>query len=176
MQDSDIKEIFSAIKMLKDKLDEHLTRIEDLEKQIKELKKEDLAQKENSKKILDPYSKENFIIKEDYIELKEPVGNIKMIERRCAFYGTWDGASRYAKNLRIGGFDDWRVPTREELIVIERMKKVCGIDSGIGRCDDYFWSSSTQLGNTNYAWRVSFGNGDVDNDFKSYDNYVRCVR
>ena len=49
MQDADVKEIFSAIKMLKDKLDEHQTRIEELEKQIKELKKEELAQKESPK-------------------------------------------------------------------------------------------------------------------------------
>lgn len=173
MQDSDVKELFSAIRMLKDKMDKVVVLVENVEKQIKELKKEDLAQKENSKKILDPYSKENFIIRGDYIELKEPVGNIKMIERWRLFYPMpWKEAIEYAKNLRIGGFNDWRVPTREELIVIERMKKVCGID----RCDEVFWSSSTSVRDTNYAWIVDFNNGYVYSNNKTYDGSVRCVR
>jgi len=28
---------------------------------------------------------------------------------------TWDEANEYAKNLKLGGFDDWRLPTIDEL-------------------------------------------------------------
>ena len=30
----------------------------------------------------------------------------------------WDDAMAYAKNLRLGGYDDWRLPTREELKLV----------------------------------------------------------
>jgi len=37
----------------------------------------------------------------------------------------WDDAMEYAKNLRLGGYDDWRLPTIEELMEIVSS---CGIE------------------------------------------------
>ena len=39
-----------------------------------------------------------------------------------------------------------------------------------------FWSSSTNVNNTNNAWNVNFNNGNVNNNNKTNNNYVRCVR
>ena len=39
-----------------------------------------------------------------------------------------------------------------------------------------FWSSSTNVNNTNNAWNVNFNNGNVNNNNKTNTNYVRCVR
>lgn len=41
-------------------------------------------------------------------------------------------------------------------------------------CD--FWSSSTYVGNTYYAWYVNFNDGYVFNYLKTNSYYVRCVR
>lgn len=39
-----------------------------------------------------------------------------------------------------------------------------------------YWSSSTNVNNTNNAWNVNFNNGNVNNNDKTNNNYVRCVR
>ena len=39
-----------------------------------------------------------------------------------------------------------------------------------------FWSSSTNVNNTNNAWNVNFNNGNVNNNNKTNNNNVRCVR
>ena len=39
-----------------------------------------------------------------------------------------------------------------------------------------FWSSSTNVNNTNNAWNVNFNNGNVNNTNKTNNNTVRCVR
>lgn len=40
----------------------------------------------------------------------------------------------------------------------------------------YYWSSTTNAFNTDYAWRVYMALGDVNSDLKSHDNYVWPVR
>lgn len=40
----------------------------------------------------------------------------------------------------------------------------------------FYWSSSSNANNTNNAWHVNFNNGNVNNNNKSNDYYVRAVR
>lgn len=109
----------------------------------------------------------------DYIELKNPAGNIHMIEKVCSNENfTWDEAIKYAKNLKKGGFSDWRLPTKEELMKIYEIKKKCEINE----FNDCFWSSSTYNGNTDYAWLMHFYFGKIYYSYKKHKCYVRCVR
>ena len=65
----------------------------------------------------------------------------------------WETAMSMAKNFRGGGYDDWYLPTKDELnLVYENLRKT-GIISG----DSEYWSSSetTNL----YAWRQQFSDG-----------------
>lgn len=39
-----------------------------------------------------------------------------------------------------------------------------------------YWSSTTNANNTNNAWHVNFNNGNINNDNKSNNYYVRAVR
>ncbi|MBF0591264.1 MAG: DUF1566 domain-containing protein [Nitrospirae bacterium] len=41
---------------------------------------------------------------------------------------------------------------------------------------DLYWSSIAYVGNTSDAWGVNMGDGDVNSDDKSKDNYVWPVR
>lgn len=118
------------------------------------------------------FSPENFRDRGDYIELVKPIENIRMIEKNCfGFLLAWKDALLYAKTVMKGGYRDWRVPTMEEMIVIYKIKDICGIN----KLDDWFWSSSECEGGLN-AWRVSMHAGFTSNGIKTGKYYVRCVR
>ncbi len=38
-----------------------------------------------------------------------------------------------------------------------------------------YWSSTTYAPNTSNAWNVNFNDGNVNNNNKTNNNYVRCV-
>ncbi|MDH5716912.1 MAG: DUF1566 domain-containing protein, partial [Spirochaetia bacterium] len=44
-----------------------------------------------------------------------------------------------------------------------------------GTVANYYWSSSTYVGNTSFAWYVHFSSGGVGYSTKSHSFYVRCV-
>ena len=105
-------------------------------------------------------------IKKEYPELK----NLKMIQKEPSDYMTWNDSMQYAKDLDLGGFTDWRLPTMEELRGIYRAKQALGIPA------DYHWYWSGSEAGASNAWLVYFSNGNVLNVSKSYTVYVRCVR
>jgi hypothetical protein len=75
---------------------------------------------------------------------------------------TWDEA----KDLEING---WRLPTRGELCD--------AYDTSInGFKASYYWSSSTLVRDTNFAWLVYFSDGNVDYGNKTSSYYVRLCR
>ncbi len=77
------------------------------------------------------------------------------------------------------GANDWRMPTRLELMGIVNNGQV---DPAITTSyfpntpSVWFWSSSPYAGNSSNAWLVYFGNGDVLNDSKGNSLQVRLVR
>jgi hypothetical protein len=90
-----------------------------------------------------------------------------------------DTAATYCRNLTLGGFRDWRLPTIDELMYIaDRSKANPAIDGIYFKyvVSGYYWSSSTVVGFANNAWDVLFYNGNDNWHLKSYSNYVRCVR
>jgi len=79
----------------------------------------------------------------------------------------WQKANDYCKSLGKG----WRLPTRIELIEMYDSGKVDGF-----KTDDYYWSSTTYVIATEYAWYVGFYNGNVNADSMANSYYVRPVR
>ena len=111
---------------------------------------------------------ENFIDRGDHIELIKPVGGIKMIAEVLGDDCIWDIAVLCAKNCRAGGFSDWRLPTREELKQLFRVRKICGIR----HCYSTFWSSSSDECFGDGKWAVDFYDGYA---YKSYIYTKHCV-
>ncbi len=111
----------------------------------------------------------------------------------------WHEAMEYAENLRLGGYDDWRLASKEELGDIvtsfgvelavhdeedwnakwdKNMKnkayqagyKEKGFESG------FYWSSTDYAEKRDEALYVVFYYGYQGHDNKKFSYYVRCVR
>jgi hypothetical protein len=84
--------------------------------------------------------------------------------------------------LNLGGFGDWRLPSKKELITIVDYSipypgPTINMTYFPNTKSSYYWSSTTGAGDPGGAWGVGFGNGYVDDDGKNYYYmYVRCVR
>ena len=93
---------------------------------------------------------------------------------------TWAEALSYCKSLNdenYAGFDDWRLPNKNELASLLNLDKNTAPYSNFPDTpSEYFWSSSTRIDNTIEAWLVNFYNGYVYYIIKSNNYYVRCVR
>ena len=103
------------------------------------------------------------------------------------YQGTCDEAVKYCENLTFAGFEDWRLPSINELISItDKTKFDPAINSALKnvRSDLYWrgeksydWWSFTKYADDPFdAWLVSFRFGDVSWSDISYRNFVRCVR
>lgn len=94
-----------------------------------------------------------------------------MVERN------WKEASLYCEKLAYGGYDDWRVPSINELMSIIDYSRYCpAIDSVFGNSSSWYWSNSINIIDNSRAWFVDFIGGNIDNCSKSNDNCIRCVR
>jgi len=91
---------------------------------------------------------------------------------------TGDTAATYCEAMTLGGYDDWRIPTYEELYGIVKSTVYHPSISNIFQhtVSSYYWSSSTVVGNESYAWNVNFHYGGDYWGSKSASFFVRCVR
>ena len=88
------------------------------------------------------------------------------IEAGCTTPGT---AADICANLTIAGYNDWFLPSKDELNQMYLNKAAIG-----GFINDHYWSS-TELDNYN-AWYQSFYNGAQGSSDKANFKYVRAVR
>ncbi|MDD5434085.1 MAG: DUF1566 domain-containing protein [Nitrospira sp.] len=99
---------------------------------------------------------------------------------------TWDEANAYVQKLRLGGYSDWRLPTKEEF---ESLLSYCK-SKGIGeytKCynnigfknvqSSYYWSSTSYANYPSNAWIVYMWRGYMSYDYKfASEYYVWPVR
>ena len=90
----------------------------------------------------------------------------------------WSNAGSYCSDLTYAGYDDWRLPTPQELLtIVDNSRYNPAIDTTYfpNTPSSQFWSSSTSS-NTDFAWDVNFSSGGVGAPSKYNPFYVRCVR
>lgn len=81
----------------------------------------------------------------------------------------WVTAKTMCENSRVGGFTDWRLPTKAELLVLYNQKATIG-----GFSTDFYWSSTEN--NSYSSCYVSFFHGMSGETGKSAQCKVRAVR
>ena len=113
--------------------------------------------------------------------IKDPSTNLMWEDTQHAKEGqvTYIEADRYCDSLKLGNFDDWRIPTLHELLSIVDytryepaiLKEFSHVDQ-----DKLYWSSTSYANKYLEFWGVVFEDGDTDNAAAIYDRRVRCVR
>lgn len=101
---------------------------------------------------------------------------------------TYAEAVRYCDDLNFAGFDDWRLPTVNELLSItddtrfnpainKAFKNVAyKINDKGEKIYGRYWSSTKYADDSSNAWFVNFRDGDGDWSDISLRYFVRCVR
>lgn len=90
------------------------------------------------------------------------------IEAGCTTPGT---AADICANFSLGGYNDWFLPSKDELNLMYTKLKLFGVG---GFADSYYWSSSEN--DAYYAWLQSYSSGYQSYDGKDSTFRVRAVR
>jgi len=92
-------------------------------------------------------------------------------------FNWWD-AKKYCKKLKLGGYKDWRVPKRDELLSItDRGQYNFAINEAFFNIGwGLFWANEEYVENKINGWYVDFYYGNEVWDKKTKLGYVRCVR
>lgn len=91
----------------------------------------------------------------------------------------WAVARDACDGLLLDGHDDWRLPTRIELVTLIDFTRVPTIDpiAFADTPDDYFWTASPRAGRSAERWSVYFGLGEVVSEREAAGGaFHRCVR
>ena len=87
---------------------------------------------------------------------------------------TPDYAARLCSVLSHGGYDDWFLPSKDELDLMYDNLKAIGIGSFSG---NYYWSSSEDSDYiADYAWLQDFSSGNQYYSSRNNDFYIRPCR
>ena len=89
---------------------------------------------------------------------------------------TWEEALSHCEQLNYGGYSNWRLPNKNELTSLVNYGTHFPASDFPNTPSESFWTSSTKVGSTSYAWSVKFDYGSVNSNTKSTKNRVRCVK
>ena len=90
---------------------------------------------------------------------------------------TWEVGVQRCEELTLASYDDWRLPTINELrSIINRTKTYPSIVDGFIYTDISYWSSTIYVNWKDYAWYAAFNKNKVGGLQKSTQIHVRCVR
>ncbi len=86
-------------------------------------------------------------------------------------------AKSYCEKLDFAGFNDWYLPSKDELLsIVDKRYEPAAVKEFKNITSSLYWTSNLYGNDTNRAWNVSFYNGYESWNPKGYNFLVRCVR
>ena len=88
-------------------------------------------------------------------------------------------AKTYCSELKLGGHNDWRLPTIKELLSIVDYTRISPATFKVFSYiedESFYWSSTPVADADDEYWGVNFKRGESSRASEYYDRYVRCVR
>lgn len=99
---------------------------------------------------------------------------------------SWSSANSLCKNSILGGYDDWRLPTIDELATIYTQRNVIGgfqtKTNYYDENDNYingataYWSSTVYNSSSDYHYNLDFNTGNQDYYYSNNNFNARAVR
>ncbi len=91
---------------------------------------------------------------------------------------TWSDAKTACAAVREGGFEDWRLPTIQELLsLLDYSRRQPAIDSAFECESAWYWSATPYSASPSVcAWLVGFSGGGSLYGGQGGEGYVRAVR
>ncbi len=113
-------------------------------------------------------------------EVKSPVsGDVNFMEDQYSWQEFQDIYVKSLNDSKYGGFNDWRVPNKDELRSILDYSRIHpALDSWyFPNCKiDFYWTSMTYEMQPYFAWGFFFGLGSGIVNGKNHKRFVRAVR
>ena len=156
---------------------------EKMEKNFPELKQQYRTIADNEVKVWLAEEEKKPVIMEHYLVYKN--GTVKDIKTHLMWKRepevgkyTWDNAmQQFGSNVSFAGYDDWRMPTVDELKTLLSEDGSEKLNQKVFRgLSGTFWSASPYVGNGDLAWGILFFLGFVNWNVKHNAFQVRLVR
>jgi len=92
----------------------------------------------------------------------------------------WNDAIDFCKGLSYAGYDDWRLPSRKELMsLVDYGRYSLALPQGhpfVGVLYGNYWSGTSRAGLTSRAWCMNIYAGGMSNENKTDNGYTWPVR
>jgi len=113
-------------------------------------------------------------------ENKTTDGSVHDVDKRYTWHDAWNVFIVQLNASKFGGYDDWRLPSREELHSImdygrAYSESVINAEYFPNTRKEYYWSSSVLVKSTSVVWPWRVGGNDHHSD-ASVKSCIRAVR
>jgi hypothetical protein len=122
---------------------------------------------------------QRFVTSEDGTTVTDNKTGLTWSQDKVGGKATYDSADKAVAACRLGGFDDWRIPTRVELESILDLERHNPAIDPVFACETNYWywtSTPYAASSSDAVWVVGFYYGYVDYHHRNGDAFVRAVR